>query len=147
MIQVETGKQRWLAKPRPSGTTSVGRVLSALFSTDYEMFPEATPEKRDADVSYHAKRDEIVIQVDEERWQTKSSLFGPMTFHYQGADYLLSEKITGRFALLRGADVVAEGQYRFRSVTIPTYPPDMELFLSRLALGLLIRTVFWELAF
>ena len=147
VIQVEVGKERWVARPRAAGATSVGRALSALFSTDYEIFPESDPDHPLAHVSYLAKRDEIVVQHDEERWQSRASKFGPMAIPFGGIEYHLYEKITGRFAILRGEEVVVQGECRFRSVTIPEYPVEMEAFLGRLALGLLIRTLFWELAF
>lgn len=125
----------------------MGRALSALFSTDYELALESEPEKVLAHVSYNAKKDEIIVQQDEERWQTHASAFGPMKVKYGDVDYTVHEKITGKFALLRGEEVVAHGECKFRSVTIPEHPAELEVFLSRLALGLLIRTLFWELAF
>ncbi len=136
-----------MARPRVTGATSVGRAISALFSTEYEVFKETDPDHPIAHVSYLAKRDEVVIQQDEERWQTRSSAFGPMRITYNAIDYQIHEKITGRFAILHGEDVIAQGECRFRSVTLPEYPPEMEMFLGRLSLGLLIRTLFWELAF
>ncbi|MDE1819823.1 MAG: hypothetical protein KGJ23_02395 [Euryarchaeota archaeon] len=136
-----------VARPRVTGATSVGRAISALFSTEYEIFAETDPDHPLAHVSYLAKRDEIVIQKDDERWQTRSSAFGPMVVNYNSIDYHIYEKITGRFAILRGEDMIAAGECRFRSVTLPEYPAELEEFLGRLALGLLIRTLFWELAF
>jgi hypothetical protein len=147
VIQVEAGANRWLARPRATGSTSVGRALSALFTTDYEVSLESAPDKVVAHVSYNPKRDEIVVQQDEDRWQTRSSTFGPMRMSIGGLDYILHEKITGTFALLRGEDVVVHGQCRFRSLVIESYPPELEDFLGRFALGFLIRHLFWELAF
>jgi hypothetical protein len=147
VIQLQAGKEKWTAKPRATGATSVGRAISALFSTDYELSLESSPDQVLAHVSYSPKRDEIVVHKGEERFQTHASRFGPMRVEMRGIDYLIHEKITGRFAILRGEVVIAEGECRFRSVSLPTYPVEIEEPLGLLAVGLLIRTLFWELAF
>lgn len=85
--------------------------------------------------------------MEEEKWRTRSSRLGPAEFDYEGRTYSLHEKITGKFSIILDGEVVATGDCRFRSVSIPTYPPTMEAFLSRLAVGLLVRTLFWELGF
>ena len=146
-ILVEAGKERWIARPLASGQSQITRAISALFSTHYQLTSENEPAKVLANVHYDPKRDEILVQVEEEKWHTKSSLFGPSTFVFNGVKYVIQEKITGRFAILAEDQVVIQGVCRFRSVMMPEYPPEMERFLGNLAVGLLVRLLFWELGF
>ncbi len=145
-IQVDVGSQQWTARPMTSAQGGVSRAISALFSTRYQIFSDGASTEALATVSYEFKRDEILIQVGERKWRTRSSLFGPTFLEFDGTNYSIYEKITGRFAILHGEKVVAQGQCRFRSVTMNEYPPAMETFLAHLSVGILIRTLVSELA-
>ncbi len=146
VISVEVGHTRWTAHPQARGQSPVVKTLSALFSTHYEVRPETEGAPALSHVSYDGKRDEILIQVDDQKWRVRSSAFGPMTLHYEGSELTLHERITGKVSLLRGGVVLAQGQCRFRSVTLSGYPAAMEEFLGHLTVGLLIRWLFWEMA-
>jgi hypothetical protein len=143
VIEVRVGNVIWTARPVLSGTPTLAQRLAALFSTNYETRLPSEPEKVHSNVSYHAKKDEILIQIGEEKWRTRSSLFGPTIFEYGGIAYHVNEKLTGRFAILRGEAPVAEGEVGFRSCTLREYPPELETFLANLCLGYLIRTLAW----
>jgi len=62
---------------------------------------------------------------------------------YGGVRYTINERLTGRFAVLRGSEPVAVGQLGFRSCVIRDYPADLEVFFANLALGYVIRTLTW----
>ena len=72
-------------------------------------------------------------------------MFGPMTVLYAGVEYTINERLTGRFAVLRGTDPVGVGRLGFRSCVIEEYPPALEVFLAHLALGYVVRTLTWEM--
>jgi hypothetical protein len=143
VFEVKVGTELWTARPVIHGTHPIGRKLQALFSTVYTTHKVESPEKVESTVSYHAKRDEIWVQVGEEKWRTKSSLFGPSTFSYGGMDYTIVEKLIGRFIILRGGQPVAQGEIGFRTITMKEYPPELERFFAHLAVGYLIRTLAW----
>jgi hypothetical protein len=145
IIEIEVGDERWTCKPVVSQTGAVTRRIAALFSTTYETYRSSEPDVVHSTVSYHAKRDEILIQIGEQKWRTKSSLMGPMVFEYGGLPYSVWEKLTGRFGVLQGEKPVASGELGFRSCTIKEYPGELEGFLTNLALGYLIRTLLWEM--
>jgi hypothetical protein len=146
VVELKVGSETWTGRPVTNATGPVTRRLAALFSTVYQ-----THRSRDEDgrvhstVSYHPKKDEILIQIGEDKWRTKSSVFGPMTFDYAGLNYGLHEKLTGRFGIVRGERVVAQGELGFRSCVIREYPPELEGFLANLSLGYLVRTLFWQM--
>lgn len=144
IIEVEVAGETWTARPVESEQPGLGRRIAALFSTDYRTYRSSAPEEVHSTVSYRAKSDAITIQVGEDRWRTHSSAFGPMTIEYGGIRYMINERLTGRFAVLRGTEPVALGQLGFRSCVIRDYPPDLEVFLANLALGYVIRTLTWE---
>ncbi|HUI38397.1 MAG TPA: hypothetical protein VLY85_02075, partial [Thermoplasmata archaeon] len=130
VIEVEVGSETWLAKPVASTTTPIARQISALFSTNYETFRPSTGDVAQSTVSYSAKKDEILIQVGEMKWRTRSTTFGPMRLEHGGSEYEIHEKLTGKFWILRGGDPIAHGQLGFRSCEIRDYPPDLENFLG-----------------
>ena len=143
IIEIEVGSERWTARPVVHATGTVTRKLAALFSTVYEIRTPRAPDEIHSTVSYHPKKDEIIIQIGEQKWRTQSSLFGPTTFTYSGLDYSIIEKLTGRFAILRDANPMGHGELGFRSCTLREYPADLEVFLANLCLGYLIRNLFW----
>ncbi len=145
VIEVRVGDAVWLGRPIEAEQTGLGRRLAALFSTEYHLYRPDEPGTVAATVSYRAKIDEIRIQVGDESWKTASSTFGPMTVAYGGTTYTIHERLTGKFAILRGADPVAVGQLGYRSCQIRDYPPELERFLAHLALGYVIRTLTWEM--
>jgi hypothetical protein len=145
IIEIEVGPETWLARPVPSMSAPIARQISSLFSTIYETFRPADSGAIHSTVSYHAKKDEIMVQMGETKWRTHSSAFGPLTFEYAGLAYEIHEKLTGKFAIFQDQKMVASGQLGFRSCTMAEYSPDLEPFLANLALGYLIRTLFWEM--
>ncbi|HYA54860.1 MAG TPA: hypothetical protein VEG42_04580 [Thermoplasmata archaeon] len=145
VIEVEVGPAVWTGRPVESESPGLRPKIAALFSTEYILDrPPSVADGRSL-VSYRAKADEIRIQVGEDLWKTKSTTFGPMTITYAGVEYTINERLTGRFAVLRGADPVGVGQLGFRSCVIEQYPPELEVFLAHLALGYVIRTLTWEM--
>ncbi len=142
-IEIEVGDERWTASPVVHATGNVTRKLAALFATVYEVHHPREAEEIHSTVSYHPKKDEIIIQIGEQKWRTQSSLFGPTTFHYSGISYSIVEKLTGKFAILRDAQPMGHGELGFRSCTLKEYPADLEVFLANLCLGYLIRNLFW----
>jgi hypothetical protein len=144
IIEVEVGEEKWTSRPVQSEQPGLGRRIAALFSTDYVTYRSSAPEEVHSTISYRAKTDEITIQVGEDRWRTHASAFGPMTIEYGGIRFTINERLTGRFAILRGTEPVAVGQLGFRSCVIRDYPPDLEVFLANLSVGYVIRTLTWE---
>ncbi|MCI4368431.1 MAG: hypothetical protein L3K09_02565 [Thermoplasmata archaeon] len=145
VVEIKVGEEVWICRPVGSSSPELGRRIAALFSTVYETFRSSEPSTVYSTVSYHAKRDEIIVQIGEEKWRTVSSVFGPMTYQYGGITYAIHEKLTGKFAILQGSTVVATGELGFRSCTIRDSPADLEGFLTNIALGYLIRTLVWEI--
>jgi hypothetical protein len=145
VIEIEAGEERWVCRPVVASTGVITRRIAALFSTVYETYRSTEPELVHSTVSYQAKKDEIIIQIGEQKWRTKSSLLGPMTFEYAGLPYSVWEKLTGRFGVVQGQTLVASGELGFRSCVVKEYPGELEGFLANLALGYLIRTLVWEM--
>jgi len=144
IIEVEVGAETWTGRPVESDNPGLGQKIAALFSTEYVLDrPRAAADGRSL-VSYRMKADEIRIQVGEDLWKTKSTLLGPLTILYAGVEYTINERITGRFAVLRGTEPVGVGRLGFRSCVIDEYPPALEVFLAHLALGYVVRTLTWE---
>lgn len=143
VIEVQVGAVAWEARPVQAGQQGLGSRVAALFSTEYHVFRPEQPNEPHAALSYQRKNDEIRIQVGEQHWRTVSSAFGPMTIEYHGVRYTINERITGRFAILRGNDPVGVGQLGFRSCRIDDYPADLEPFLALLGIGYVIRTLAW----
>ncbi len=145
IVEIQVGEVLWTARPVASTNAPIARQISALFSTTYQTFHPSEPTTVRSTVSYHAKKDEITIQVGERKWRTRSSTFGPLSFEYADQTYQIHEKLTGRFAIFLGEKMVGQGRVGFRSCTIDEYPADLEAFLADLALGYLDRTLFWEM--
>lgn len=144
VIEMEVGGEAWTCQPVAEGTGgTLSRRIALLFSTRYETIRASDGGKVHSTVTYQPKKDEILIQVGEQKWRTKSTLFGPITFEYANSSYTINEKLTGRFGILRGTELVASGELLFRTAVIRDYPPEMEGFLANLALGYLIRTLWW----
>lgn len=145
VIELEVGGETWTGRPIETETPGFGRRIAALFSTEYVLErPSAHSDGRSV-VTYRAKSDEIRIQVGEDLWKTRSKTFGPMLILYAGVEYTINERLTGRFAVLRGSDPVGVGRLGFRSCVIEEYPPELEVFLAHLALGYVVRTLTWEM--
>jgi hypothetical protein len=147
VIEIKVGEAHWEGRPVQSTQEGFGRRIAALFSTDYHIFLPDRPNEVHSTVTYHRKNDEIRIHVGEESWRTISSTLGPMTIDYRGVKYVINERLTGRFQILRGDDPMGVGQLGFRSCKIDEYPPELEPFLANLALGYVIRTLAWEMFF
>jgi len=145
IIEIEVGGETWTCRPIESGQAGLSRRIAALFSTEYVTYRSSAPDEVHSNVSYQAKSDEIRIQIGEDHWRTQSTAFGPMTIEYGGVRYVINERLTGRFAVLRGTTPVGVGQLGFRSCVITDYPADLEVFLANLALGYVIRTLTWEM--
>ena len=145
IVETRVGDEIWTCRPVAGSTNPLARRIQALFSTVYETFRSSNPAELHSTVSYHPKADEIIVQIGEEKWRTKSSVFGPLTFDYGGVHYTINEKLTGKFAIFNGAKVVATGELGFRSCIVRDYPPELEVILADLALGYLVRTLFWEM--
>jgi hypothetical protein len=145
VIELEVGSETWTGRPIEYDSPGLGPKIAALFSTEYSLERPRTGTDGRSLVSYRAKVDEIRIQVGEDLWKTKSTTFGPMTITYAGVEYTINERLTGRFAVLRGSEPVGVGQLGFRSCVIEQYPPALEVFLAHLALGYVIRTLTWEM--
>jgi hypothetical protein len=128
------------------GHGPIAQAISTLFSTYYSVY-DSNEEgaKPTANVSYYPLKDEILIQIGEQKWRTRSDILGPSKVTFEDVEYVIHEKITGRFSIMDGNNVAAEGVCRFRSVVVNSYPKKMEAFLAYLAVGLLIRTLFGEL--
>ncbi|MGI0128676.1 MAG: hypothetical protein ACREDE_06220 [Thermoplasmata archaeon] len=147
VIEIRVGDVVWECRPVQSSQEGIGSRIAALFSTDYHTYVPPRLEEIHSTVTYHRKNDEIRIHVGDEHWRTSSTAFGPMTIDYRGVQYTINERLTGRFAVLRGSDPMGVGQLGFRSCTIDEYPPELEPFLANLALGYVIRTLAWEMIF
>jgi hypothetical protein len=145
VIEVRVGDAVWLGRPIEAEQGGIAGRIVALFSTEYHLYRPDDPTVVESTVSYRAKNDEIRIQVGDESWKTCSSTFGPMTIDYGGATYTIHERLTGRFAILLGATPVAVGQLGYRSCVVRDYRPELERFLTHLALGYVVRTLTWEM--
>jgi hypothetical protein len=147
VIELKVGEVVWECRPVQSSQEGFGSRIAALFSTDYHTYVPPTADEVHSTVTYHRKNDEIRIHVGDQTWRTVSAPHGPVTIDYNGVELTINERLTGRFAVLRGNDPVGVGQLGFRSCTIDQYPPELEPFLANLALGYLIRTLAWEPVF
>jgi len=145
IVEVRVGDAVWLARPIEAESGRITGRIAALFSTEYHLYRPDDPMNPESTISYRAKNDEIRIQVGEESWKTRSSAFGPMTIDYAGVTYTIVERLTGKFAILDGTSPVALGQLGYRSCAIREYRPEVERFLTHLALGYVIRTLTWEM--
>jgi hypothetical protein len=145
VIELKVGDEEWTARPVGADDGGLGRRIAALFSTEYLTYRGSEPGVVHSTVSYHAKADEIRIQLGEATYRTKSTAFGPLTFEYGGVAFTINERLTGRFSILRGTEPVGVGQLGFRSCTVKDYPAELEVFFGTLAVGYIIRTLTWEM--
>lgn len=145
VIEIDVGSETWVCRPVVGATGSLTQRIAALFATVYETHRAAEPNVVHSTVSYHVKKDEIIIQIGENRWKTESSIFRPTTFEYGNLAYTINERVTGRFAILQEERLIGTGELGFRSCIIRDYPTDLEGFLANLALGYLIRNLAWEM--
>jgi len=145
IIEIQVGDELWVGRPIEAGSAGLGARIAALFSTEYVTTRPSAPDQIHSTVSYRAKSDEIRIQIGEEHWRTQSTVFGPMTIEYGGVTFTIIERLTGKFAVLRGTAPVGVGQLGFRSCVIRDYPAELEVFLANLSLGYVIRTLTWEM--
>lgn len=144
VIEIKVGDVVWDCRPVQSTQEGLGSRIAALFSTDYYTYVPPRIDQVHSTVTYRRKNDEIRIHVGEHSWKTVSTTLGPLTIDYNGVKYTINERLTGKFAVLRGSDPMGVGQLGFRSCTIDEYPPELEPFLANLALGYVIRTLAWE---
>ncbi len=144
VIEIRVGEETWVGRPVESGQGGLTRRIAALFSTDFAVYRPGPSTEVHSNVSYHAKSDEIRIQIGEEHWKTQQTKYGPMTIEYGGVGYTINERLTGRFAVLRGTQPVGIGQLGFRSCTIQDYPPELEILFVNVSVGYVIRTLTWE---
>lgn len=145
VIEVRTSDEQWVCRPVATAQGAITRRLQALFSTTYEVFRSTAPQEVYSTVSYHVKKDEILVQIGEQKWHTVSSLFGPMSFDYAGKSYTIHEKLTGKFFIVQEGAAIAEGELGFRSCQMRKASTELEPFLANLAVGYLIRTLVWEM--
>ena len=145
VIEVEVGAETWTGRPVESESPGLYPKIAALFSTAYVLDrPSAATDGRSL-VSYRAKADEIRIQVGEDLWKTRATTFGPMTILYGGVEYTINERLTGKFAVLRGTDPVGVGRLGFRSCVIEEYPRPSKCSWPISPWGTSIRTLTWEM--
>src|SRR5690348_14863635 len=87
VIELEVSGEAWTAVPVATAESAIARKIASLFSTTYETFRAPEPNAVYSTVTYMPKKDEVLVQVGEQKWRTKSSIFGPMTFEYGGVPY------------------------------------------------------------
>ncbi len=145
VIEVQVGKETWVARPAGADEAALGRRIAALFATEYRTYRSSDPAVVHSVVSYHAKSDEIHIALGETTVRTKGTTFGPLLLEYGGVTFTINERLTGRFTILRAEVPVAVGQLGFRSCVLRDYPPDLEVIFANLAIGYVIRTLTWEM--
>lgn len=143
-IELRVGGELWTCRPVVSASGAIARRLAALFATVYETHRSSEPEAVYSTVSYHLKKDEILIQITEQKWRSHSSVFGPMTIEYGGFVYTIHEKLIGKFSVLKEGEVLGQGEVGFRSCALRDLPADLEMFFANVVLGYLIRTLVWE---
>jgi hypothetical protein len=137
--------EEWTARPTGADDPGLGRRIAALFSTEYVTYRASEPGVAHSTVSYHAKNDEIRIQLGGTLVRTVSTAFGPLTLTYGGVPFTINERLTGRFTILRENEPVGVGQLGFRSCTLKDYPPELEVLFGNLAVGYVVRTLTWEM--
>jgi len=145
VIELRVGDEEWTARPAGADDAGLGRRLAALFSTEYLTYRSSEPGVVHSTVSYHAKTDEIRIQLGGNLVKTTSTAFGPLGLNYGGVHFTINERLTGRFTILRETQPVGVGQLGFRSCTLKDYPPELEVIFANLSIGYVIRTLTWEM--
>lgn len=145
VIELKVGNEEWTARPGGADDAGIGRRLAALFATEYLTYRSIEPGVVHSTVSYHAKNDEIRIQLGGNLLKTTSTAFGPLGLNYGGVHFTINERLTGRFTILRETEPVGIGQLGFRSCTLKDYPPELEVIFANLSVGYVIRTLTWEM--
>ena len=145
VIELRVGNEEWTARPAGADDAGIGRRIAAMFSTEYLTYRGSDPGVVHSTVSYHAKNDEIRIQLGGNLVKTTSTAFGPLGLNYGGVQFTINERLTGRFTILRDDSPVGIGQLGFRSCTLKEYPPELEIIFANLAIGYVIRTLTWEM--
>jgi hypothetical protein len=144
VIELRVGDEEWTARPAGADDAGLGRRIAALFSTEYLTYRSIESGVVHSTVSYHAKNDEIRIQLGGNLVKTTSTANGPLGFNYGGVRFNINERLTGRFTILRETEPVGVGQLGFRSCTLKDYPAELEVIFANLAIGYVIRTLTWE---
>jgi hypothetical protein len=145
VIELRVGSEEWTARPAGADDAGIGRRIAALFSTEYLTYRGIEPAVVHSTVSYHAKIDEIRIQLGGNLVKTTSTAFGPLGLNYGGVQFTINERLTGRFTILREDAPVGVGQLGFRSCTLKDYPAELEIIFANLSIGYVIRTLTWEM--
>jgi hypothetical protein len=145
VIELRVGDEEWTARPAGADEDRLGRRIAALFATEYLTYRSSEPGVVHSTISYHAKNDEIRIQLGGNLVKTTSKAFGPLGLDYGGVHFTINERLTGRFAILRETEPVGVGQLGFRSCTLKEYPAELEVLFANLAVGYVIRTLTWEM--
>ena len=135
VIEIRFDGESWEARPVVGATGTISRKIAALFSTTYETYRSTEPTTVRSTVSYSAKNDEIIIQIGEAKWRTRSSMFGPLKFEYGDVPYEIHEKLTGKFAIFRGTEIIARGELGFRSCEVHEHPAELTELLADLSQG------------
>jgi hypothetical protein len=145
VIELRVGSEDWTARPAGADDAGIGRRIAALFSTEYLTYRSSEPGVVHSTISYHAKNDEIRIQLGGNLVKTTSTAFGPLGLNYGGVHFTINERLTGRFTILRESEPVGVGQLGFRSCTLKEYPAELEVIFANLSVGYVIRTLTWEM--
>ncbi len=145
VIELRVGNEDWTARPAGADDAGIGRRIAALFATEYLTYRSSEPAVVHSTVSYHAKIDEIRIQLGGNLVKTTSTAFGPLGLNYGGVHFTINERLTGRFTILRETEPVGIGQLGFRSCTLKDYPAELEVIFANLSVGYVIRTLTWEM--
>lgn len=148
MITIETGKAELLAVPQPTLKGKIAGAISTLFSTHYAIYASADHVGPPlSHVTYYPLKDDILIQVGEEKWGTHSTEYGPSKITYNDVEYTIYEKLTGKFFITQYEALIAEGHTHFRSVIVDKYPPKLEDFMVNLSVAILVRLLLSPLSF
>ncbi|HXQ48232.1 MAG TPA: hypothetical protein VN842_00425 [Thermoplasmata archaeon] len=145
VIELRVGDEEWTARPAGADDEGLSRRIAALFSTEYLTYRPSEPGVVHSTVSYHAKNDEIRIQLGGNLVKTTSTGRGPLGLNYGGVNFTINERLTGRFTIFRESEQVGAGQLGFRSCTLKDYPAELEVIFANLAIGYVIRTLTWEM--
>jgi hypothetical protein len=145
VIELKVGSEEWTARPVGAEEPGLGRRIAALFSTEYLVYRGREPDVVHSTISYHAKADEIRIELGGNVIRTTSKAFGPLGLDYGGVHFTINERLTGRFSIVRDNKPAAVGQLGFRSCVIREYPAEFEVLFANLAIGYVIRTLTGEM--
>ncbi|MCI4361939.1 MAG: hypothetical protein L3J77_01925, partial [Thermoplasmata archaeon] len=68
VIELEVSGEAWTAKPVATSDGAIARKIVSLFSTTYETYRAPEPTVVYSTVTYFPKKDEILVQVGEQKW-------------------------------------------------------------------------------